>query len=307
MRRRSVTGLALGILLVPRLLAVPQDRYARVVEGILSAWKTADVVCLGEDHGRQYDSDVRIALVRHPAFPKTARVIAVEMANPIHQDLLDTFILEGAGMTRAQLAPIWRDASGAEVWESPIYEQFLRAVHDVNLKLSRDTRVRVIGGDSRIDWTKITRVEELAPLMNRGGNIRNIISKEILDANLKGLAIYGAGHCSKLGGGFPGDLWGKYPASRMWSIWTLDSRQGAAGGLGKDPAYVAVAGTKWASAPMQDGGRKYAVGDLADALVYHGDVPDVVVPADLTELKTVYGAELARRSKLIGEAIRIKR
>src|SRR5919106_6615850 len=109
----------------PLPAAFAQTRYDHVVESILSAWKAADVVCLGEDHGRQYDSELRIALVTHPHFPRTVRVIVIEFANPAHQDLLDRFILDGAAMSREQLAPIWRDASGAEVWESPMYEQFL--------------------------------------------------------------------------------------------------------------------------------------------------------------------------------------
>jgi hypothetical protein len=288
----------------------PAARYAAIVEAILAAWKTADVVCLGEDHGRQYDSDLRIALVRHPAFPKTVRAIVVESANPIHQDRLDRFILDGAPMSREQLAPIWRDASGAQVWESPIYEEFLRAVRDVNLKLPREQRVRVLGGDTRIDWTTIQTAAQLAPLMNRGGNIRNIISKELLDPRIKGLAIYGARHCDKVGGGFPGDLWGKYATGRMWSVEPFVGRKGAEEarklfGFGNEPGYLAVVGTKAAFAPAGDllvVNPKWTLGDITDAVVYHGNVPDSVVRADLTTLNAKYGPELARRSKLTREA-----
>ena len=289
-----------------------QQRYAGVVEGILAAWKTADVVCLGEDHGRQYDSDLRIALVRHPEFPRTVRVIVVESANPIHQDVLDRFIVDGAAMSRAELAPLWRDASGAEVWESPIYEAFLRAVREANLRLPREQRVRVLGGDSRIDWSHILRAEELVPLLNRGGNIRNIIAQQVLDPHLKGLAIYGAGHCSKIGGGFPGDLAGRYPESRMWSIWTLSRGARSARstfGLGSNPAYLIVHDTQWSSTPARDlleiVEPGVSLGDVLDAVVYHGEVPDSVVRADLTELKAQYGAELERRSNLMTEAFRL--
>src|SRR5205085_907097 len=117
--------------------AAAQHRYARVIEPILGAWKTADVVCLGEGHGRYFDNWLRMALVRHPDFPRLVRTVVVEMANPIHQDLLDQFIVEGAVMSREQIAPIWSDATNPEVWEMPIYEQFLRAIRDVNLKLPR--------------------------------------------------------------------------------------------------------------------------------------------------------------------------
>ena len=291
------------------------QRYARVVDGILAAWNTADVVCLGEDHGRKYDHDLRMALVKHPAFPKTVRVIVVEMANPIHQDLLDKFILDGAGMTREEIAPVWRDATGYDVWESPIYEQFLRAVRDVNLALPRDERVRVLGGDTKLDWSRINRAEELVPFMNRGGSIRTIVAEQLLDKHIKGLTIYGAGHCSNLGGGYKGDLYGKYDANRMWSIWPF-VRQGAAKGrevfgLGADPAYVVVKGTRWASTPaagIEPGPfTTRTMGDILDAVVYHGDVPDTVVPADMAALRAKMGAELDRRSKLTREAAKIRK
>lgn len=292
----------------------PEARYASVVEGILAAWKTADVVCLGEDHGRQYDSDLRIALVQHPAFPKTVRAIVVESANPIHQDLLDRFILEGARMSREQLAPIWRDASDAEVWESPVYEQFLRAVRDVNLKLPRAQRVRVLGGDTRVDWSTIKTPSQLVPLMNRGGNIRNIISQQLLNPKVKGLAIYGARHCDKIGGGFPGDLAGKYPGHSMWSVEPFVGKLGAERArtlfaFGNKPEYLVVAGTKAAFTPAADLlalEPKWTLGDILDAVVYHGNVPDSVVRADLTTLKKKYGVELARRSKLLQDAYSLR-
>ena len=294
-------------------MAPAEQRYARVVEGILAAWETADLVCLGEDHGRLYDSELRIALVRHPAFPRTVRVIVVESANPIHQDVLDRFVLDGIDMSREELAPIWRDASGVDVWESPIYEAFLRAVHDVNLALPREQRVRVLGGDSKIDWSQITRAEDLVPLINRGRNIRNIIAEQVLDPHLKALAIYGAGHCTKLGGAFPGELADRYPGGRMWCIWPLDSaaeveKARTELGLGAEPAYVVVTGTKWAAIPaagMPTIDPGLAMGDVIDAVVYHGDVPDTVVSADLSTLKAKLGAELDRRTKLTLEAFEL--
>ncbi len=305
-------AVVVGLAIVAPVRISGQQRYDAVVDGILAAWKTADVVCLGEDHGRQYDSDLRISLVQHRAFPRTVRVIVVEMANPVHQDLLDRFVLDGADLSRDELAPIWRDASGAEVWESPIYERFLHAVREVNLRLAREQRVRVLGGDSPIDWWRITRAHDLVPLVNRGGNIRKIIADQVLDAHVKGLAVYGAGHCSKVGGGFPGDLAGQYAEGRMWSVWPLfrdaGARKGRATfGLGAQPAYVVVKGTKWASLPAAEmlAEPKFVMSDVTDAVVYHGDAPDRVVPADLSDLKAKYGAEFERRRKLTADALKL--
>jgi len=293
--------------------AAADDPYDPVVNGILSAWDSADVVCLGEDHGRRHDSDLRLALVRHPKFPSVVAVVVIEMANNAHQALLDKFVLDGAVMSRDEIAPVWRDALGAEVWESPIYEEFLRAIREVNLKLPRHRRVRVIGGDTAIDWTRIARAEDLVPrlqagLRNRGGNIRRIIAEQVLDKKVKALAVYGSLHCIKIGMGFPGELMDKYPG-RMWSVSALAGDAAARArrlfGLGDRPAYVVTTGTKWERQPaagVLPAFRGETIGEMGDAIAYLGLIPDVIVKADLTDLHTKYGAELARRRQLMEAA-----
>ena len=133
---------------------------APLVDGVFEAWKTADVVCLGEGHGRLNDSDLRLAVVRDPRFARHPNVVIIEWANGVHQNQLDRFALDGVAMTRAELAPIWRDAVGAELFELSIYEEFLRAVQEVNKALPRASRVRLIAGDSAIDWRRIRTVED---------------------------------------------------------------------------------------------------------------------------------------------------
>jgi hypothetical protein len=298
--------------------AAVENRYDPVVNAILAAWDSADVVCLGEDHGRRHDSDLRLALVRHPKFASVVDIIVVEMANNAHQALLEKFILDGAVMSRDEIAPVWRDASGAEVWESPIYEELLRAIREVNLTLPRDHRVRVIGGDTAIDWTRIARAEDLVPLLkaglrNRGGNIRRIIAEQVLDKKLRALAIYGSRHCMKVGTGFPGELMNKYPG-RMWSVSTLAGDAAARAqklfALGAEPAYVVTTGTKWeteGAAGILPTFRGETYGQLGDAIAYLGLIPDAVVRADLNDLKKNYGPELARRHQLTEAADKLLR
>src|SRR6267378_261855 len=115
-------------------------RLQPIVKGILAAWDKFDVVCLGEDHGSKNDSDLRIALVEDPAFVRKVRVIMIESASVTQQEVLDRFVLDGEEMPRDKLRVVWSEASGAEVWESPIYEAFIRAVHKANLKLPREQR-----------------------------------------------------------------------------------------------------------------------------------------------------------------------
>jgi uncharacterized iron-regulated protein len=246
-------------------------RLQPLVKGILSAWDKADVVCLGEDHGGKNDSDLRITLVQHPDFVRKVRVIMIESANVAHQDVLDRFILEGEEMPREKLRVVWGDADGAEVWESPIYEAFLRSVRKANLMVPRNQRVRVLAGDE-------------PKISNRGRTIREAVSREILDKGLKGLAIYGSGHCECRGGGFPGELEDKYPGRILAVFNFYDVEEGRrVFGLGSEPRLIPITGTEKAKLPA---GKMFflgryndpaTLGDIANAIVYYGNIPDAKV------------------------------
>ena len=270
--KRFLLGTALFFVLAPLQWGGAQTPVAEartdlrgIVEGILAAWEKADVVCLGEGHGDENDAALRAALVRHPEFARRVAVIVVEFGDVAQQPLLDRFILEGANLSRDQLRQVWRTARGAGVWESPIYEAFLRAVRDVNKQLPPEKRVRVLAGDD-------------PSLSNRGRAIRELIRRELLDEGMKALAIYGARHCERRGFGFPGELADLYPG-RIWSaIGLYDVAAGRrALGLGAEPQLVPITGTDRSKVPV---GRMFftgksndsaTLGDVANAIVYYGE------------------------------------
>ena len=243
-------------------------RLQPIGKGILAAWEKYDVVCLGEDHGSKNDSDLRITLVEHPDFIRKAKVIMVEFANNAHQDVLDRLVLESEDIPREQLRKIWVGSSGTPVWESPIYEAFLRSVRKLNLTVPRDKRVRVLAGDNFQE-------------RNRGRVIRELVSREILDKNLKALTIYGAVHCEQRAMGFPGELSDTYPG-RIWSAFNFyDVDEGRrVFGLGDMPSLIPVIGTDKAKLPMVkmfNLGRandSATLADIANAIVYYGDIKD---------------------------------
>ena len=119
-----------------------------IARTLISVFDQADIVALGEAHQRKLDSDLRIALVRHPDFPKKVRSIVVEFASTTEQPTLDRYI-RGESVSRAQLEQVWKTTTQAAngVWDDPIYPDFFAAVRDVNSKLPADARIRVFGGD----------------------------------------------------------------------------------------------------------------------------------------------------------------
>jgi hypothetical protein len=83
---------------------------------------------LGEAHERQLDSDLRIAVVRHPDFAKKVRSIVVEFGSTTEQSTLDRYT-RGEPMSPAQLAQVWKTTTqpGPEIFDTPIYAAFFAA------------------------------------------------------------------------------------------------------------------------------------------------------------------------------------
>src|SRR4051812_4869162 len=143
LRAQSPTG-------TPPNLRLPDESAGidAIARTLVSAFDHADIVALGEAHNRKLDSDLRIAVVRHPDFAKKVHSIVVEFGSTTEQSTLDRYI-RGENISAVQLAQIWRTTTQAAngFGESPVYAQFFAAVRDVNARLRPDARIRVFGGD----------------------------------------------------------------------------------------------------------------------------------------------------------------
>jgi hypothetical protein len=155
-----------------------------IARTLVSAFDQADIVALGEMHRRKLDSDLRIAVVRHPDFVKKVRSIVAEFGSTTEQSTLDRYI-RGDNVSRTQLEQVWKTTTQAAngIWDDPMYADFFAAVRDVNSKLPAEARIRVLGvdpgpGDNRSRETAAVAVLKEPVLQKRG----------------KALVIYGAGH-----------------------------------------------------------------------------------------------------------------
>lgn len=154
------------------------------VNTLISAFDTVDIVALGEAHQSKPDSDLRIALIRNPAFARKVHFIVVEFASTTEQPTLDRYI-RGEDVSPAQLQQIWKTTTQAEngIWDSPLYLDFLQAVREVNATLRPDQQLRVLGGDP---GTGDHRSREVAAV--------TVIQENVLRTHRKALVIYGAAH-----------------------------------------------------------------------------------------------------------------
>ena len=189
-----ICALALSAAAQPPNLRLPDESAGidAIVRTLIAAFDQADVVALGEAHGRfALDSDLRIALVRNPDFAKKVRSIVVEFGSTTEQPTLDRYI-RGENVSPAQLAQVWRTTTQANngIWDAPMYADFFAAVRDVNSKLPADARLRVFGGDPGPGDNRSREPAAVA-----------VLQEQVLQKHGKALIIYGAAHFYR---SFPG-------------------------------------------------------------------------------------------------------
>jgi hypothetical protein len=63
-----------------------------IVHPLLFAFDRYDIVALGESHERKNESDLRIALIRHPDFANKVRFTEGEFGSTTEQATLDRYI-----------------------------------------------------------------------------------------------------------------------------------------------------------------------------------------------------------------------
>jgi hypothetical protein len=143
-----------------------------VLAGLLSTFDKADVLALGEAHGRQADSDLRVRLIQDPDFAKRVRFIVVEFGTASLQPLIDHYV----GVDDVPL----KEAD--QLWmNSQERADFYNAVRGVNRNLPAAARIRVLGVG--LPNPSASNASSLTALRN-----------EVLSRHQKALVIYGSGH-----------------------------------------------------------------------------------------------------------------
>lgn len=231
-----IPGIALSSILALQIAPRPNVRlpdeaagFDAIVRTLIDALDQVDVIALGEAHDRSVDSDLRIALVRHPDFAKRVRTVVIECGSTSEQATLDRYI-RGEAMSTARLERVWKTTTQAAngLCEAPVYMDFLAAVREVNAPLRADARIRVLGGDP---GPGDSRSREAAAV--------SVLKEPVLQKHGKALMIYGAAHfyltgpadyLSTLGNdiGLAGRLDADYPG-RWLSVIPI-------GGLARPPA-----------------------------------------------------------------------
>jgi hypothetical protein len=177
----------------------------KAVSGIVKLFDKYSVVAIGEFHGYAEPGELYTALARDPAFQQRVNDIVIEFASRHNQPILDRYILKCEDVPWNELRRVWRDTSKTtHSWESSLYTGWLAAIRDANKKLPAARRMRVLAGDTPVDWTKIKTHEDWLALGISDVSFAKVVNEEVLDKKRKALLVLGAGHLAKDGGRLKG-------------------------------------------------------------------------------------------------------
>jgi hypothetical protein len=164
------------------------------IGGILKLFETRPLVALDEGghHTAQTHAFFR-TLVQDPRFFERVNDIVVEFGTCKYQDVIDRY-LNGENVPLEKLQLVWRETTQVYVFDNPVYRQFFETVRNVNLKLPKNKRIRVLLGDPAIDWGKVNNFDDWVKQANRDTNAAQIIEREVLQKRRKAVLIYGGTH-----------------------------------------------------------------------------------------------------------------
>ncbi|HET9832168.1 MAG TPA: hypothetical protein VFP91_10675 [Vicinamibacterales bacterium] len=164
---RSAIGVALAVALFAQATGRPDVRlpaetagWDNVVTTLLSVFDRADVLALGEAHGRNVDAELRLRLVRHPEFVNRVQWIVVEDARSDYGGLRQAIDLINLSSASQKLHVIVNETAGS----APNRNQF--AIDAIRDRVSRGGKVLVVYGSGHV-WHReggiTTALDRLLP------------------------------------------------------------------------------------------------------------------------------------------------
>ena len=137
--------------------------------------------------------DFIFSLIRNPAFSEKVSDIEFECGNALYQPILDRYIA-GEDVSFIDVQKVWRKMSQPSCAASGFVEEFFPLVRSLNQKLPPARRVRVLAGDSPVDWDQIKSMEDILRLVHRDESIASVMEKEVLSKHRKALMLFGTYH-----------------------------------------------------------------------------------------------------------------
>lgn len=292
---------------------------AATADSLAARFDDHQFVFIGSTHGDLKIEEFLMCLVSRPAFTQRVTDILAEPVSSGHQGLVDRYLLALEPIPEDSLTPIWFDTDAPTLWTTlPQVRRFLDVLREVNRTLPPARRVRLVGGNEGIDWSRVRVPEDLAPYPYKTNLVPHLLVEHLAKTpGNRTLVVYGDCHIHWKGKNFMGDLEAALGRGRLFVVGRIGEYVAA------ERAFLTAAGsperaffatTKRFPADLkgpaslrvcaeEDPG---ALADYMDAFVYLGPAPDQSLIGSIP-LTAAQQRELARRGSLRSDPQRTMR
>src|SRR5262249_11607559 len=171
------------------------------VAAIVAEFARHPVVAIAEYHQLRQAGEFYAELVRDTGFMTSVDDIVIEFASGQSQALLDRYIVGGETLPADSLRSIWRNTSKAASWDCPVYARWLAAIRAATRSRPAGHRVRVLAGDTPVDWSRLETTQDWTALGPNDVSFARVIADSVLAKHHKALVVLGSNHLAH-GGSF---------------------------------------------------------------------------------------------------------
>jgi hypothetical protein len=196
MNYNKIKTLILALISSTSILAQNEPIGKKGIPTIIDFFNEKPIVALGETHGHVQLYDFLSDLVQSEGFYKNVDDILIESGNSLYQKTLDKYIF-GENVDYEDLQKIWMNTTQSPVdpWSIDVYFNFLKTIRDLNTRIDKKYRIRVIAADPPISWKDVHSNDDyLAAMGSRDEYFAQMVINEVLSKKRKALLINGGAH-----------------------------------------------------------------------------------------------------------------
>jgi uncharacterized iron-regulated protein len=188
--------LVLGVMVNGSIMAQNEPVGQEGIPTIIELFNQKPIVAIGETHGHLQLYEFLTQLIQTESLYKNVNDILIESGNALYQDTLDKYI-SGEDVKFENLQKVWVNTtqSPVDAWSVDVYYNLLKTIRELNSRISKEDRIRVIAADSPIDWINVnTNKGYLDARGDREEFFANTVINEVLSKNRKAILINGGAH-----------------------------------------------------------------------------------------------------------------
>jgi len=285
---------------------------AAAADALAAQFDQHQFLFLPSTHGDAKIEEFLVCLLSRPAFAERVTDIVTEWASIGQQRLLDRYVLGLESIADSELTAIWLDTDSPRLWTTlPMIRRTLDALRAVNRTRPSAKRIRLIGGNEGVEWSKVRTVEDLAPYPYKSNLVPHLLADHLAkESGNRTLVVYGEAWIRYQGRNFMGDLEDGIGRAKLFTVGVvreLNSNERGFLATAGDPGKVFfVTARKLPPPPWPDSLRSSVeerserpLADYMDGLLYLGPEPDRHLEGSIP-LTAGQEKELARRSAIKG-------